>query len=1260
MLQPHKPDTPSATPIRKSHFRKHRKKFDHAPVNFNKNTGPHHGINIVRGPGVKQPSTTIGRRRQRSDSICNSNTEQTQTAATSLPSSSNEKITSPTRTAKDSRTLYTRPRGQPTNNNNILEIPLSEMKKDENEIVKSNDFRSRLQKEEEQRKELRRAYLQGLSANKQARKQQQYDALIKAVSVGQEDSKFSYERGLLPGDLLFQFFAPRQKHNTDTGLEEKPPGKRRSRSLSQSKSAEVDKTSLKVNLKRLRMWIPDTVVYCGRDGPVWLYTHTDGYVYRSHSFDTSRLTRRLGTPKSPDNIVAVRKESIFVAVEEDHQSTFAKSTTSDSGPARELHVKARKKYTFDGNNTRVINTRELDDLVTQMGSRNDDNVFILQRYVECHGPQAFLIRSFYQRGKQPYAWMVSNRTHFDDPWDGDIKGRDNKKGGSINNGNGKKMSIPSSVLIARFCTDIHTPGACTFAHLRGRASKPTAELTDRIHQHLQRAIGRAIETLVCDYVRDRNGDLWLLQVKAFKFLTVHPPLQLSKNSRALYLHSQGGRNDLDEPIVKFLENDDHRVTSGGNSGDGGFDSKDSSENGEGDSTESSLNSFENKKKQQIVHRMIRCRFCMLPHVADDLAFTMTRKMIDDTETHLQARVSIHRFNKLFGGRESVAYSSAKSALYQPYHVCTLCYQLYQSEMKLKSAAFKFALSLCTDAGTAIGGGSLVDESKTLYEEQKIAYREHRHARRQSSVKVMDKMFGSTMGDLLSSVRADRFLGSSVTMYRLLLVFHAVHNLPEAILNDRSDNVKYTYFLRYMLNGHVVEIDLNIDEALDRNDSIVPIRALRLHYMFTSDSKTKRGKKQPRSIDTFISSCVNVRIQLMRCPEKSYKKMFGEEQNGSYSRSSVPRWHAEKLGEARLPLKQFKCDFVNKHDVFAPMGLELGMCSLRATIGLEQTRTGVDSSIMADDPGLREVNSVFVPSAGFHTTDPLPQDWFAVLREPINPQFEKSLTKVNLLEDTIEEYDSHNDDDSDDVDGVYDGEVDLTNDFQNQSLTFHRQRKWSTFQTASTKSPGADLIGRGIPTWCVTLQLHSLHNMSNVRSMSQDSVKNNLNNEALYCEYAMYGKKIRTPYINLKTVNEETQSTVVLNQTNNIYLCCTWENLQSFHGHYPTFKIDFYRCKLMEDQSNGKMPGIPVGTAYINLEELATQRSIDGTYDMICYEKKNLSITTQPPYLSASMFCVSVSKICSICYTVLLDNIFYFSFLNIDSFHFSFHLNVYTL
>ena len=35
-------------------------------------------------------------------------------------------------------------------------------------------------------------------------------------------------------------------------------------------------------------------------------------------------------------------------------------------------------FSFDGNQSRVINTRELDDIVTQMGSANDDKVFSIK------------------------------------------------------------------------------------------------------------------------------------------------------------------------------------------------------------------------------------------------------------------------------------------------------------------------------------------------------------------------------------------------------------------------------------------------------------------------------------------------------------------------------------------------------------------------------------------------------------------------------------------------------------------------------------------------------------------------------------------------------------------------------------------------------------------------------------------------------------------------------------------------------------------
>jgi hypothetical protein len=585
--------------------------------------------------------------------------------------------------------------------------------------------------------------------------------------------------------------------------------------------------------------------------------------------------------------VAVRKESVFIAVEEGNAIT-REQVSVDAGSNNENKRRSsgrsssssvavgdrfetpRRKYTFDGNNTRVINTRELDDIVTQMGSMNDDNVFTLQRYIKCHGPQAFLLRSFYQTGKQPYAWMISNRTHFDDPFDGQTNTR-NKKGsdGELEESGGGptkiKKGVSSAALTKRFCTDIQTAGACTFTRLTGRAAHPTAELTNRIHQHLQRAIGRPIEILVCDFIRDVRGDLWFLQIKAFKFLVLHPPLLLSKHSRAVYLHSQGGHTDLDAPLVHFLTNNEGATQNAGrgrrNALRGGFD------NHENSSSSTSVNhyehqsfrSVENKRKQQLVHRMIRCRFCMLPHVADDLPFTMTRKMVDDTEISVQSRVSVQRFTKIFGGRESVAYSTAKSALYQPYHVCTLCYQLYQSEMKLKSAATKFALSLCTDAGTALTAAKVGEQMNNIgsrHEEERRAHREHRQAQRHSSIQVMDKLFGATMGDLLSSVRADRFLESSITLYRLILVFHAIHDLPEAILNDSSNSIKYTYFLRYVLNGHVVELDLDVDAATGREDGIVPVRAVRLHYFFTSEQlQQSNRKKENRTIENFISSSI---------------------------------------------------------------------------------------------------------------------------------------------------------------------------------------------------------------------------------------------------------------------------------------------------------------------------------------------------------------------------------------------------------------------
>ena len=85
----------------------------------------------------------------------------------------------------------------------------------------------------------------------------------------------------------------------------------------------------------------------------------------------------------------------------------------------------------------------------------------------------------------------------------------------------------------------------------------------------------------------------------------------------------------------------------------------------------------------------------------------------------------------------------------------------------------------------------------------------------------------------------------------------------------------------------------------------------------------------------------------------------------------------------------------------------------------------------------------------------------------------------------------------------------------------------------------------------------------------------------------------------------------------------WLNLgmQSLMKHHQT--IGGGAGAASSAEGHERSGSSPVGTAYINLEELASQRSIDGTYDMIEYTKSDLSINVSPPYLSASIYLVQL-------------------------------------
>ena len=88
---------------------------------------------------------------------------------------------------------------------------------------------------------------------------------------------------------------------------------------------------------------------------------------------------------------------------------------------------------------------------------------------------------------------------------------------------------------------------------------------------------------------------------------------------------------------------------------------------------------------------------------------------------------------------------------------------------------------------------------------------------------------------------------------------------------------------------------------------------------------------------------------------------------------------KEYGVAKLSIRQFKSKFVNKHDCFASFGLGAGgMCSVRATIGIDHTREQLDSRLLDAEHTIKFENGVYIPPPSFSSPDPLPDEWLEIL------------------------------------------------------------------------------------------------------------------------------------------------------------------------------------------------------------------------------------------------------------------------------------------
>ena len=161
-------------------------------------------------------------------------------------------------------------------------------------------------------------------------------------------------------------------------------------------------------------------------------------------------------------------------------------------------------------------------------------------------------------------------------------------------------------------------------------------------------------------------------------------------------------------------------------------------------------------------------------------------------------------------------------------------------------------------------------------------------------------------------------------------------------------------------------------------------------------------------------------------------------------------------------------------------------------------------------------------------------------------------------------------------------------------------------------------------------MHSLHNIPRGGTATDD--------ESLFCQYSFLGKIVRSQVARASPANREgegeidgegdegeTSADLQILHTEELFLQCTWVKLQRYFQDNPTLQIDVHRpvggadIKFNAAEYTDMTPAF---SSYLNLEDFATLKTIDGTYDMICIDNKTSGFgyaAAAPPYLAASLY-----------------------------------------
>jgi LMBR1 domain-containing protein 1 len=248
-----------------------------------------------------------------------------------------------------------------------------------------------------------------------------------------------------------------------------------------------------------------------------------------------------------------------------------------------------------GNKSTALPTNLLKEKV-RLAWKGDANRCCIQKFIKCRGPRPFICRSVYTLKNQVYGWLITSNDVFSE--------------------NHCLTEAQNSIIKVK----------------SGRFIEESSRYIERMRKYLEHHLRVQFQELVCDFIKDEGGLMWLINVKAFKLYSGTPKLEIFTDA------------EMESDKVK------------------------------------STRALKEYKKIK------RCEFC---HVGfETLSHELTLKMIFEMEDHLR-----HRGIVVSWLQQKEFRFIDEATLYQNYSVCDYCFKLYTETQVLKSLEVKFARAM---------------------------------------------------------------------------------------------------------------------------------------------------------------------------------------------------------------------------------------------------------------------------------------------------------------------------------------------------------------------------------------------------------------------------------------------------------------------------------------------------------------------------------------------------------------------------------------